>query len=177
MRNLKIKLAAHAGSFILLTACTSTLDYQVAIPIATSQVLDEMRMGDDRFEIRYRVGAGDQRIFRVVPSEGNYTGSDRESLGAIREEAIQRMIRQAIDKVNGVFITAKTEVAQVSFSRGQLSTTYEDFKDEMVSKVAGFAKVEGTPQCWRTNLDGGATRVSCSGRVRVPEVDVVKTSF
>ncbi len=161
----------------LAGGCASKPSYNIAIPVATSQILDEVKMGDERFEIRYKTDARGQRLFRTVPSDGAYTGSDRESYESIKEVAVQRMIRKAIDEVNGVFIAAKTEVTQVALSRGETHSAYEDFKDQTVSKVAGFAKVEGAPHCARQSLDGGATRVSCQGNVRVPEVDVVKTAF
>ena len=149
--------------------------YNVSVPMARSTVLETVESGDETFEIRYRLNELGQQVHKTVSSEGSYRGSDRESLSDIQAEAERRMIREAIDQVNGVFISAKTEIISTAISRGDNTATYRDFKDETLAKLFGFAKVQ-SKDCQRQNLQAGITEVSCRGIVQVPEVEMVKTT-
>lgn len=168
---------AIAGCNSNPTTSTSNTKFIANVPRAKSEVLETVTVNEQNFEIRYKQDSLGNKIFRTVDSKGEYTGGERESYEAIKQVAQQRMIREAIDQVNGVFIKSKTEIHRTLISRGDNAATMLDVNDETISKVAGFAQMDGNPDCQRFNLDGGATKVVCEGRVRVPEVDIVKTSI
>ena len=158
-------------------AGASNTKFVANVPRAKSEVLETLTLNEQNFEIRYKQDSLGNKIFRTVDSKGEYTGSERESYEAIKQVAQQRMIRDAIDQVNGVFIKSKTEIHRTLIARGDSAATMMDVNDETISKVAGFAQMDGNPDCQRFNLEGGATKVVCEGRVKVPEVDIVKTSI
>ena len=158
-----------------MTACASNKpSYSIVVPVASSDVfIAETKLGSQSYEIRYKTDAQGKRIIKTVDAEGVYTGGGRESYDDVLSEAKTRMTRNAIDQVNGVFISAKTEIVQKRFSNGGQSASYEDFKDETLSKVMGIAHFQGQPNCQRENSETGTTKIHCIGRVEVPVVDIV----
>lgn len=172
---LKTLAVISAAVFITLTGCASNKPtYSVVVPVARSDVfIDETQLGNQKFELRYKTNAQGSPILRTLSSEGSYIGGGRESYDAVQNEAKTRMIRQAIDEVNGVLISAKTEIVQKRFSNGEQSAGYEDFKDETLSKVMGVARVIGEPKCLRQSSEPGTTKIHCTGFIEVPLVDIV----
>ncbi len=111
---LKSLACLKAPLCIALTACTSNKPaYSLAVPLASSNVfIAETQLGNQKFELRYKTDAQGAPILKTLNSEGSYIGGGRESYDAVQDEAKTRMIRQAIDEVNGVLISAKTEIVQ-----------------------------------------------------------------
>ncbi len=146
----------------------------VVVPLASTDVFIAAHQTDQqRFEVRYRHDADGQRMSQVVHSAGTYVGGGREAYDSVRAEARTRMIQNAIETVNGVFITAKTEQMQKVWGSALNKAMYEDLKQETVSKLVGIAQVIGEPRCERLASEPGTTKISCSGQVRVPVVDMV----
>lgn len=172
-----------AGMALLLGAMMSGCaankpTYSVVVPLAQTDVfVTSQQIGDQKFEVRYKTDAEGSRITQRVMGTGTYVGGGRESYDSVYSEAKTRMIRDAIDQVNGVFITAKTEVVQKSWQSGGQSSGYEDLKDETISKLVGTAKVMGEPRCERQASEAGTTKIHCQGDVSVPVVEVITTQL
>lgn len=170
------RAALIGGLCVAMIGCADNQPkYSVAIPVADSNVfIAETQINEQKFEIRYKTDARGNRSTKTINSEGSYTGGGRESYDEVQKEAKNRMIRNAIDQVNGVFIAGKTEVHQKSWqTSGGLSGGYEDFKDQTLSKVMGSAHLLGREQCHRESSEPGTTKIRCAGRVEVPVIDIV----
>lgn len=110
---------------------------------------------------------------RVVEGNGTYVGGGLEAYDRVLGEARARMIKEAIEEVNGVFVAAKTELVRKEWGNGTQTAAYEDFKDETINKLVGIAQVVGKPQCERQASEAGTTKITCTGQVKVPVVDVM----
>ena len=150
----------------------------VVIPLATTSVfVTERQLGSHRFEVRYRVDEAGRRLSRVVEGSGTYIGGGLEAYDHVLAEARTRMVKGAIETVNGIFVATKTEQMQKVWGNALNKAMYEDLKQETVSKLVGIAQIIGAPRCEREMSESGTTKIACTGMVKVPVVDVVKTEL
>ena len=163
-----------------LAACVSeTSDGpSVVVPLATTDVfVTERQMDGHRFEVLYKTDGTGRRLSQTVAGTGTYIGGGLEAYDQVRAEARTRMIKNAIETVNGIFVSAKTEQLQKVWGNAVNKATYEDLKQETVSKLVGIAQVIGIPRCERQMSEPGTTKITCTGSVKVPVVDVVKAEL
>lgn len=176
---LQLGSALHSLFILSLAACANNQPaYTVSIPMARSHIMSEQTKDTQKFEVHYQLNDAGEKIHRLVNSSAYYDGSDRETYEEIQAEAEKRMILNAIDQVNGVFISAKTEITSTVLTRDKNINASTDLHDKTISKLFGFAKVTNK-NCFRENhLESKSiTRVICKGLVRVPVVKVVKTEL
>lgn len=100
-------------------------------------------------------------VFETVIINGSAFGGGSDSPDKIRKKALDDALRNAVEKVNGVFIQSLTEVENAQLS-----------KDQIISQTLGIANVLSKKFDSRFNSEGNF-EIVCTVTAKVPIVRIV----
>lgn len=100
-------------------------------------------------------------VFETIKITGSAYGGGADTPDAIRKRALEAALRNAVEKVNGVFIQSLTEVENAQL-----------IKDEIISQTLGIANVIDKKFNPRFTSEGNY-EVSCTVTAKVPILRIV----